>query len=247
MANLPWLDEVLSRLAKRGLPSSYIQRFADELSDHLEDFEDDAMSTDADAYSRLGKPEQVADAAVVAYRRRSFLGRHPTAAFLVFGLSPLVSLICLFILVCVGLRLIGVTAERIGLVSNEGFSTVPAGPIELAAGRYLFSLLTIIIPAILASIIYCKLAKRWYVGNAWILTSCVVLATAAMLPAWDVNTKMIDANGHYAVCAGLWIPGWCGWVLPISVPQLLQFLVPLAIGWWFMRCKGDEVCLHMAS
>ena len=85
MANLPWLDEVRRRLAKRGLPPSYVQRFAEELSDHLEDFKEENMSTEADVYSRLGKPEQVANAAVAAYRRRSFLGRHPTAAFLVFG------------------------------------------------------------------------------------------------------------------------------------------------------------------
>ncbi len=34
----PWLDEVLSRLVKSGLPPSYVQRLAEELSDHIEDF-----------------------------------------------------------------------------------------------------------------------------------------------------------------------------------------------------------------
>ena len=74
MANQRWLDEVLSRLAERGLPLSYVQRFAEELSDHLEDFTEENMSTEANMSSRLGKPEEVADAAVTAYRRRGFLG-----------------------------------------------------------------------------------------------------------------------------------------------------------------------------
>ena len=58
--------------------------FAEELSDHLQDFKEDAMSTEADMYSQFGEPEQVANAALVAYQQHSFLGRHPTAAFLIF-------------------------------------------------------------------------------------------------------------------------------------------------------------------
>ena len=50
---------------------------------------------EADAISRLGEPEQVAEAAVAAYRRRSFFGRHPILtfplAFLVFAVSPVIA------------------------------------------------------------------------------------------------------------------------------------------------------------
>ena len=104
MANLPWLDEVLARLARRGLPPNYVRRFAEELSDHLDDLKEENMSKAVDVVSRLGKPEQVAEAAVTAYRRRSFLGRHPTAAFLVFAVSPLVSQIGFFVITAVGVR-----------------------------------------------------------------------------------------------------------------------------------------------
>ena len=97
MANLPWLDEVRKRLAEQALPPSYVQRFMEELSDHFQDVTEEIMSTEASVSSRLGEPEQVAKAVVTAYRRRSFLGRHPTAAFLVFAVSPVVSLAALLV------------------------------------------------------------------------------------------------------------------------------------------------------
>ena len=234
MANRPWLDEVRERLARHALPPAYIRRFMDELSDHFQDITEETMSTEANAASRLGEPEQVAETAVTAYRRRSFLGRHPTAAFLVFAVSPVVSMIALFVLVCAGLSVIGMTAERLGLWSNEGFATRP-GPIALAATRYGFSLLTVIIPAVLASILYCKLAKRLGMGHKWMFVSCTMLAIMAMLPFWSVHAKTIDVNWHYALQVGVWIPGWSGWKYPFTVLQLVQFLPPLAIGCWFLR------------
>ena len=84
MANLSWLDDVRQRLARqRVLPPSYVQRFVEELSDHLDDLKEESM--EVDAISRLGEPEQVADAAVAAYRRRSSPGRHPTVTFWFLG------------------------------------------------------------------------------------------------------------------------------------------------------------------
>ena len=95
MANLPWLDDVLGRLEKRGLPPSYVRRLADELSDHLEDLQEQNMGKEADVSLQLGKPEQVAAAAVAAYRRRSFSGRHPVAAFFFFAITPVLPLFLL--------------------------------------------------------------------------------------------------------------------------------------------------------
>jgi hypothetical protein len=109
MANLPWLDEAQERLARYALPPTYIQRFVDELTDHLEDLKEENMSTQAAMCSRLGKPGQVAEAAVTAYRRRSFLGRH---LILVFAISPVVSLIVLFL---ASLALIGLIEVGVGI------------------------------------------------------------------------------------------------------------------------------------
>jgi hypothetical protein len=246
MANLPWLDEVRRRLARHALPPAYIQRFVQELSDHLEDLKEENMSTEANVCSRLGQPECVAEAAVDAYRRRSFLGRHPTAAFLVFGLSPGVSLIVLFILMGVGAWAVGTACAHLGGISKEGCSTQP-WPVALAAIRYAASLLTIVIPAAFASYLYCKLAERLFIGRKWMVVSCIAIAAVAMLPCWDIKTRIIRGTGHWAIQAGVWIPGLCGWSLPVTVAQLVQLLAPLAIGWWFLRRNRDQSRMQLAQ
>ena len=71
MANQHWLDEVRTQLAHQALPPTYIKRFMEELSDHFQDLTEDTMSTEANVSFRLGEPNQVAKAAVAAYRRRS--------------------------------------------------------------------------------------------------------------------------------------------------------------------------------
>jgi uncharacterized membrane protein len=246
MANQPWLDEVRTRLAGQALPPTYIKRFMEELSDHFQDLTEDTMSAESSVLSRLGEPNEVAEAVVTAYRQRSVLGRHPTAAFLVFAVSPIVSMVVIFLFMVVCLRIVGVTAELLGLISNEGFSTQPPGPVALTATCYVFSFLTIIIPAVVASILYCKLAKRLGIGGIWMFASSSVLAVTAVLPCWEVKTKIISAAGHYGIQAGLWIPGLCGWMPPITVPQLIQLLVPLAVGWWFLRQTWDQSRAQLA-
>jgi hypothetical protein len=246
MANKPWLDDVRQRLARQSLPPGYVERFMEELADHFHDLTEENM--EADAISRLGEPEQVAEAAVTAYRRRGVFGRHPTAAFLVFAISPVMSLVVLSGLMTVGLWIIAALAERFGLLDGEGsgYATQPAS-ITLAATAFLFSLLLVVIPAVLASFLYCKLAKRVEMGRKWVFVSCAVLAVTAMLPCWDVRAKLISATGNYAVCIGVWIPGLCGWSFPVGMMQLVQLLVPLAIGLWFLRHKHDQGQLRLAS
>ena len=115
MTNPPWCDQLRQRLLRYGLPPVYVKRLMEELSDHLQDVMEEDMSTEANVYSRLGEPEQVAKAAVTAYRRRSFIGRHPTASFLVFAISPVVSLIILFL---TSAALLGLIAFGLGITNK---------------------------------------------------------------------------------------------------------------------------------
>ena len=135
MAKRPWLDEVRGRLAKHGLPPAYVQRFVQELSDHFDDLKEENMGTEVDVSSRLGEPERVAQAAVAAYRRRSFLGRHPTAAFLVFAVSPLLMLLATMVtslvLLGLGFRLTGLTGTLLGCINADCSLAVP-NPLALA-------------------------------------------------------------------------------------------------------------------
>lgn len=243
MANQPWLDEVLRRLAKGGLPPNYVQRFVGELSDHLEDFKEENMSTEAEAYSRLGKPEHVANAAVAAYRQRSFLGRHPLAAFLVFGVSPIISLFLVLALMVLGVRAVGTFCPWLTTIDDEP-RIAPPGAVELAATEYLFSLLFMVIPAILTTVAYGKVAKWLGLTRSWMVVCCVVIA-AMMIPCW--YARAIDLAGHPGVLCALWIPGLGGWFPPSVIRPLLQLFVPLAICWWFLRRNAGGVRVELAS
>jgi len=244
MANQPWLDEVRAGLVGHALPPAYIRRFMDELYNRFQDIMEENMSTEAGVLSRLGEPSQVAKAAVTAYRRRSFLGRHPVAAFLVFGVSPIVSLILVFVLNVLGIAAIFKIFEPCLMSIGDPHRTTPPGPVGLAATDYLFSLLYIIIPAVLTTVLYCKLAKWLGVARAWMVASCVVLAIM-VIPCW--HTTVVGAGP--GVVVELWIPGLHGqsWMPPSILPPLLQILVPVAIGWWFMRRTRDQGRLQLAS
>ncbi len=333
--NPSWLDLVRQRLAKHVLPPNYVERVVEELADHLEDLKKE--NAEADTYSRLGDPEQVAEAAVVTFRRRSFLGRHPTAAFLVFTISPIVPwcvliltfemaldavrykpgwILSLFPVICstiVGC-LYGELAMWLGigkkgtLVSCAVLSVIAllCGPcigwdtamllvqfaVPLAAGRWFIErkcshrhaatkllvfaispvvsytllwyvsrmvitttaplllhswladwgvllieyLLLCFFSPVVASLLYCKLAKRFVSGKKWMFVSCAVLATFLAMQGFQ-RTHWVDAEGYWVWCCSSL------WVCIVMAPSL----VPLAIGWWFMRRTRDQGQWQLAS
>jgi hypothetical protein len=212
MANQPWLDDLREQLVKHALPQTYIRRFMDELSDHTQDVSEENMSTEANMYSRLGEPEQVAKAAVTSYRRRSFIGRHPTAAFLVFAVSPIVPQYVLGYVVTFVLALI-----INPLFGYGGSGKDELGPAASAVWSCLFSLLIIICTS-LASVLYCELAQCFAMGKKWMFVSCAVLGLLAM------NWQNIIYNG-----VGLLGPA-----------LLVQFIVPITVGWRFTRRKREQ-------
>lgn len=233
MANQAWLDKVRQQLAKHALPPAYIRRFMDELSDHLQDLTEENMSTES-AASRLGDPDQVAEAAVIAYKRRSFLGRHPTAAFLVFAVSPILSQFVQVILGLIVFGIVGSIAKRLGMLTDHGNFAL-LSPVALEVISYLFTLMLVILPTILAGVLYCKLAKRLALGKKWVVMSCIMLVVMAMLPLGYVRLGM-DATGHPILSGGMSFPllnCWFGWDSQMS--EIIQLSIPLALGWWFFR------------
>src|SRR5208282_4444759 len=225
MDSQPWLSKVRQRLARHALPPNYVQRFIEELSDHLEDLKEENM--EGDANSRLGEPEQVADNAVAAYRRRSFLGRHPVAAFLVFGVSPVVSLFVLFFIFGDSVFLV---LASIGITHGSQLETIPSAAVISA-----MSLLTIIIPSAVATILYCRLAQRIGIARTWGLVAYVILAIFASAPCylWIGAGHPLHPLVLEFRWAGLSLGVRAGWIVPAQ--HFVQFLVPLAIGWWLMR------------
>jgi hypothetical protein len=241
-----WLKNIEKRLAAQGLPSAYIRRFMDELSDHLADIEaenlmeENGMITNVndanigiaasvvpvvnnataaktiEPTTRLGDAADLADAAVVTYRRRNFLGRHPLAAFGVFVLSPIlgyVAVIALFLLAA-GL-----------LVDRFDHTTVDQMIKQFAPIFRDFCLVaTVIAPSIFMVAFYCKLARRLCLGWKWMLASCIVVSLLAAGISWSF--KFSDIPGNSAIM--------CGLGLPTSIRQWIQLAIPLALGVWFL-------------
>jgi hypothetical protein len=110
---------------------------------------------------------------------------------------------------------------------------------------YVLSLTTIVVPSILLTILYCRLARRWGIGRKWTLVACMALAVLAALICWQ----------HFETSAQAYGTGGFWWdTNPIvynlgfhSLMQLGQFLIPLATGWWFMRRNRDRGQMQLAS
>jgi hypothetical protein len=231
MANRPWLDDVRARLARHALPRSYIQRFTEELSDHLEDLMEETMSTVSDVYSRLGEPEQVAHAAATAYRRRSFLGRHPAAAFLVFAVSPIAAMIALE---AAALLFIIATSKLIGENSLFHLSR-KLGAFEQMTIPYILTFLTVVAPSCFLAILYCKLASRLGIKKGWMFASCAVVSFMAMCIFWSVSFS--NMPGQNLLICGLGFTLGGDWILLLR--SLCQFIIPLAVGWWYIRRRAN--------
>jgi uncharacterized membrane protein len=218
MANQPWFDEVQKRLAKNDLPPSYIRRFMDELADHFQDLTEETMSTETNILSRLGEPNQVADAAIQTYRLRTFFGRHPFAKFWVFAVSPVAAMFLVFVLLFLGVL------AFYAICGINGVKNCAVG-IDPTALAWAMSILTTILPAALLTILYCRWAKRFGIGQRWMLVSSGVLAVIAMLSYQSVTLSDVPGQSQLTL----------GFSLPPGFMQCIQLIVPLAIGFWFVR------------
>src|SRR4051812_27817540 len=118
-----WLSRFRIELARHRLPPPYVERLAQELSDHIHDFMEDRMSTDAKDLPRLGRhlgpPSRVATEAAAEYRRGRFAARHPV---LMFILMPILSLPLLWAAYVIAILL---AAKILGIESGEPTSTGP--------------------------------------------------------------------------------------------------------------------------
>jgi hypothetical protein len=162
---------------------------------------------------------------------------------LVFGLSPVVSLFVMFALAYCSVYLFFFVYEELGI----NMHVARFEPAASAVVPYIMSLLTIVLPTMVAGIFYCWLAKRFFIGGKWLLLACAMLAVLAAMPCCSV--VLSDIPGHSALRWGVLNPQSV-WDLFQVVPwifckpqQLMQFVIPLAVGLWFLRRKGNEVRL----
>jgi hypothetical protein len=214
-----WLEELRAELERRRLPPPYVERLASELSDHLTDFLEDRMSTDAKdlrgVIGRLGSPSRVASAAAAEYRRGRFSARHPVVTFLVM---PVVSLPVLWIACIAG---IVATLKLLGLESGSPASTGPVAEWAWALVPYLVVGL-LLMPAALSAVFFCRLANKAALSWKWSMATCALLAVFGGLAALRIVLPRGSLQGQIAF-------GFSLNTHP-SASQILQFLLPLTIG-----------------
>jgi len=229
MASQPWFDELSKRLRHQGLPPDYVRRLVGELFDHFQDLKEETMNTDVAACARLGEIEHVARVVTTAYRQRSFIGRHAWAAFLVFAVSPVAMSILLMPVMFGAAYWLG---RGLGYWDASGLHLGAFGrallPYGLAASA-------IVLPTAILSLVYARVARRTGMGNRWLAASCAVLAIFAAGTYCEV---LLDLTGHGRLVVGLG---------PQSFLQLAQPILPLALGWWFVRRRRAEAQVPAAS
>ncbi len=224
-----WLEELRAELALRKLPAAYVARLVDELSDHVTDFLEDQMSTDAlpsgSVFDRLGAPQDVAGTAVSEFRRRTFSGRHP---LLMFVAVPIVVL-------CVGF-----VASMFGVIGagwlwkwfDPAMSSERLGPAAVGVVRML-CIAVLVVPAALTAALFSWLAGRATMPRKWPIITGALLGLLVGLAQLDVSLS--TQPGKSQLMFGF------GFGSSTAFFHLAKFVVPLAVGLWvFSRRPATE-------
>ena len=247
MDALPWLEQVRAELARRKLPPLYSERLLSELSDHITDFTEDAMSIDTcqvrDAVRPMGAPADIADSAAKEYRGRNFW-RHPLLAFVAMPIIVLPLLWVAVILAFVGI------ANLAGL-SEHGGKSVEQLPSWINASLPSMVFAMVMIPLGLAAAMVCWVARKAGRARWWPLVACTLLAMIGGLTFFDVALPGTHRRGVFhdtriggrdpnvehrsAVAIGFGIGKYPRWW------QVTQFALPMAIGVWAAHRQRRDI------
>lgn len=228
MDNRQLLEQLAREMRRRGLPASYIQRYVDELGDHIHDSVEErthAMSKDAhgstDLSARIGDPIRLAEVAAAEYRKANFWGRHPILTFLLAPI-PLVVVVWIAMFAAGMLTMYG---------RNEGGDGADSWPIPLIWTSIVWFRVASVIPPALVALLLCYLARRGGLSWRWSLAACLLVAVIAGLFRGQLELPRAMSKGQLMLGFGF---GLAGWFQP-----LLQFSLPLATGlgfaWWMAQ------------
>lgn len=179
------------------------------------------MLAESSVAERLGTPAEIADAAVVEYRRRKdLLARSSLAAFCTFVLSPLPALALFW-----G-ALFAVAGVIVSWLPDEPRDLVrEVTPIEVFGAYALVSAL-LLIPAGILAVLYARLARRTSRRWAWGLAACALVALGAGSANYDFLFS--DRPGKSRLTVGIGIGRE-------HLPHLWQTAFPLALGALWLR------------
>lgn len=218
-----WLEQLRAELVRRELPLVYVQRFVDELTDHITDSTEDSMRKDAHespaACAALGDPTEIAAQAASHYQARTFAGRHPVWSFVVL---PIVALPALWVASAAISLLAG---ESLGYLFASFWPWMKESHPRMIALCVVGWLWVYVAPAMLSAIVFSRLARRAAVNWRWSMAACAGLALVGSLVVVDIIPRQnnVPGTGRFLMDPLYKAPS-------LTFYQLLQMLAPLAVG-----------------
>jgi hypothetical protein len=233
-------EQLRSELARRGLPSAYIERLVAELDDHFTDlFQERSTSMGAarklrfdqyeveqeDLEKRLGEPAHLALFAAEQYHARSFWGRHPLFTYL---LGPLPLFVVCFHAYLLAIWALGWAIYFVGTYALGWTEATFANPADLiwlqAALLSLSCWFLIVFPPLTVAWLLCRTYRRNALAWRWPVAGCTLLALVCGV--FHVSYRIATEPGTGMFMYGLDIGSSSGWL----VRFLPKFAIALAIG-----------------
>jgi hypothetical protein len=226
MASPQWRDRLQLELRRQGLPSEYISRLVQELSDHATDITMENSSMDAEqvADARLGSPQQLALFARSEYQRCTLAGRHPLVTFVA---GPIVTMIGSLIVVCLlafGICWV-VDAATSGSLSANDDLELPPSPFEMGMMQC-FNAAVRFVPFVLSAGLFVRLGRRVEL-RLWSVVACGIVALVAIFFTSVLTPATPETRAT-------WMIG-VGW--KFGLDQILQAAAPLALAAWLI-CRN---------
>ncbi|HWB13844.1 MAG TPA: hypothetical protein VG826_31750 [Pirellulales bacterium] len=223
MASQQWRDRLRQELDRQGLPSEYVSRLVEELSDHATDILQENASMEAEYVDnqRMGSPEGLASFARSQFQRRTFAGRHPLLTFLA---GPIFAILGTLVAICLTVFFVAwlMDCATGGTLSANDELGLPPSVFEMRIVQAV-NLVVRFIPFGLSAWLFARLGDRaglrlWSVGACGIITLMAFLFSSVVRPASGQAPQM-------------WI---IGVGMNFDLDQVWQATMPLALGLWLI-------------
>lgn len=223
MATPQWRDQVRQELRRQGLPSDYISRLVEELSDHATDIslENSSMDAEQNVVSRLGSPGQLASFAKAEFQRRTFAGRHPLVTFVAGPVLTMMATLIVICLVSFGACCL-IDAALGGILSANDDLELPPSSLEMGIMQC-FNTSVRFLPFLFSTWLFVRLGRRAEL-RTWSIAACGVIALVAFLFTSILTPATAQTRATWMIGFG-WKPG---------LDQTLQAAVPVTFVAWMI-------------
>lgn len=224
-----WRDRLVAELHRQGLPSAYVDRLVEELTDHTHDLfrEDSRMDADMNLECRLGSPEQLASVAKVEFQRRTFAGRYPLFTFII---GPIIALPGTLLGTCALLWGLVYLADLLtgGWLIASAEKGLRPSVLEITI-VHISNVVIRVVPFLWAVALFIRLGRRSG-RQAWSLVACAIIAVTALFfqsTFYESDSIPVKGENH-----GIWTVGFR---FEIASEQILQAALSLSLAAWMLR------------